>query len=275
MHSRKAVREMNVMRIASYNLWNSDRGMPERGLHLVDTIKEVKPDIIGLQEVKNKAQFNYIEAELNMLHGVFFEHKGRVIEAEPWKENEGLAIFSNYQILDSTYMEYAMFALIDYSSTKILVVNLHLPWDSVLAKEKCILAINREIMKYKSDFRFILGDFNCSENSSVHQFLKGDRSLNYEEVYHYWTDLAEVAEEFLDVPKESTINLKTNPRWGRRVLADKSTRVDCIFMHDCFPNDYPIPKGFQYFGKCVNSDTNLCPSDHYGVCVDLQMPKKK
>lgn len=116
---------------------------------------------------------------------------------------------------------------------------------------------------------------NCGEHSSVHQYLRGDTSLHGTEVKTYWTDLACVAEEWLGVRKELTLNLKTNPRWKGQTVTDNSTRVDCIFMHDCFPRECPILKTLSTFGKAISEAPGLCASDHYGVYVDLQMPYEK
>ncbi len=40
------------MRIASYNLWNADEGMPIRAQQLVTEIQTVQADILCLQEVR-------------------------------------------------------------------------------------------------------------------------------------------------------------------------------------------------------------------------------
>ena len=123
-----------------------------------------------------------------------------------------------------------------------------------------------------SDYHFILGDFNCSEESSVLRYLGGNTSLNGTGVTAYWTDLALVAEELLEIKREMTLDIKKNPRWKGQSIIDNSSRVDCIFMHDCFPKAYPALKDFHYFGKAIGEKSGLCASDHYGVCADLQMP---
>ena len=43
------------MRIATYNIWNSATGMPERKQQLIEEIIKISADIICLQEVPNKA----------------------------------------------------------------------------------------------------------------------------------------------------------------------------------------------------------------------------
>lgn len=39
------------MKIATYNVWNSDTGMPERENQIIDEINALDADIIALQEV--------------------------------------------------------------------------------------------------------------------------------------------------------------------------------------------------------------------------------
>jgi hypothetical protein len=48
--------------------------------------------------------------------------------------------------------------------------------------------------------------------------------------------------------------------------------MDCIFIHDCYPKEYPSLVDFKYFGKNIDKETGLCASDHYGVVATLDMP---
>ncbi|QNO15946.1 endonuclease/exonuclease/phosphatase family protein [Alkalicella caledoniensis] len=263
------------MKIATYNIWNSEKGMPERENQIINEINALDSDVIVLQEVKNEEFNENLLKSTSYKHYSFAQHEGRVVVAEPWKDREGLAVYSKYPITYTKYIEYALIVLVEQMGSSILFVNVHLPWDSVIVKEECIVNIIKEISTIQSDYRFILGDFNCSDTSSVHQFLKGDRSLNGAEVTPYWTDLAYVAEEFLGIKRELTLDLSTNPRWKGQSLTDVSTRVDCIFIHDCFPKPYPKLKDLLYFGKEVDEKSGMCASDHYGVFIDIQMPFEK
>lgn len=260
------------MKIATYNVWNSDTGMPERDQQIIDDINTLDSDIVVLQEVRNDAFIQRLLQGTNYKNYCFAPHEGRVVAVEPWRRNEGLAVYSKYPITFTKYMEYALIAVVEHMGSSILVVNVHLPWDSVIAQEDCIVSIVEEISAISADYRFILGDFNCSEKTSVQQFIKGERSLNGQEVSPYWTDLALVAEEHLGIKTEMTLDLINNPRWKGKPLTDNSARVDCIFFHDCFPKPYPVLKAFNYFGKEVSEETGFCASDHYGVFADLQMP---
>lgn len=263
------------MNLATYNVWNSDTGMPEREHQIIAEVNALGADVIALQEVRNQAFNQRLLQEMNYKNSCFAPHEGRVVAVEPWRQNEGLAVYSKHPIKFTKYIEYVLMVVIEHLGHSILLVNVHLPWDSVIAQEECIIKIIQEISTISSDYRFILGDFNCSETSSVQQYLKAHQSLHKTEVNHYWTDLALVAEEFLGIKKEVTLDLSNNPRWKGKPLTDNSARVDCIFIHDCFPNPYPILKALQYFGKDVSEKSGFSASDHYGVFADLEMPYEK
>lgn len=259
------------MKIATYNIWNSETGMPERENQIIDEINALDSDVIVLQEVKDRMLSEKLLQCTNYKNYCFVPHEGKATEAAN-SGDEGLAVYSKYPIIYSKYIDYALIVIVKHMSNLILLVNVHLPWNSIMAKEECMINIIKEISTISSDYQFILGDFNCSETSSIHQYLLGNISLNGTEVKPYWTDLALVAEEFLGIKKEMTLDLTNNPRWKGKSITDISTRVDCIFIHDCFPKPYPTLKTFRYFGKEIDERSGMCASDHYGVFADLQMP---
>lgn len=259
------------MKIATYNIWNSDHGMPEREQQIIDQIKSLDADVIALQEVRDQVFNQKLAYDTGYEHFCFASHKDG-LNISGVSMDEGLSVLSKHPIIYLKHIKDALIVIIKQHDQTILFVNVHLPWDSVLAQEKSIVNIMNEIATLSSDYRFILGDFNCAETSSVHQYIKGYRSLNNTEVKHYWTDLALVAEEFLGIEIEKTLDLSTNPRWKGRNLTDISMRVDGIFIHDCFPKAYPTLYAFSTFGKEINSLTGLCASDHYGVVAELIMP---
>ena len=260
------------MKIATYNIWTSDRGMPARENHIIAELNALDSDIIAIQEVKNKAMNERLLQGTDYKYYSFAPHEGNVLSDEPDRQNEGLAVYSKHTITYSKYIDYALIVVVEHMGKTISLANLHLPYHSVLAKEACIVSTLKEISALSSDYQFILGDFNSNETSSVHQYLKAQISLYGTEVKAYWTDLAYVAEEFLGVKREMTLDLSNNPRWKGQSLTDNSSRVDCIFIHDCFPLAYPKLRDFRYFGKDIDENTGLCASDHYGVFAELEMP---
>lgn len=251
------------MKIASYNIWNSDRGFPKRLNQIIDEINSLEADILCLQEVSQER----LEVILQGTHYTFdysVEQEGIVGE---------LAILSKHPILFKAEGKYALISVIEYQGIKLSIANLHLPYDRIKEREDEIIKVESDVLGVEADFSFILGDFNCSEHSSVYRFLSSDVTLNGHECHTYWIDLALVAEERHDIKREMTLDLMHNPRWKTGNVCDCSARVDLIFMHDCFPNDYPAMQAYRYFGKSVDEETGLSPSDHYGVMVDLTFNK--
>lgn len=184
-----------------------------------------------------------------------------------------LSIYSKHPIVDTIDIEYAQLAVIQVGDHTISITNLHLPWKSILVKEKGIVNISNQVSRIKADYKVILGDFNCEQDSSVQQFLKAHQSLNQCEVDQYWTDLTDVAEENLGVKRINTLDLKHNPRWKGVELTDISSEYDKIYIQDSHPKPYMQLKGFGFFGTQVDEDSGWCPSDHYGVYADLEFPE--
>ena len=70
-----------------------------------------------------------------------------------------------------------MNVLFESDGRRISLTDVHLPWDSIKAKEEQIVAIDRFCHEQKNevDYFVVLGDFNCGLNSSVHRFMTGNR----------------------------------------------------------------------------------------------------
>lgn len=120
------------MIIATYNVWDSDVGMPIRTKHLIDEIVEVKADIICLQEISNRSK-----------HDSFSSHCG--YDHSYWQAQTGLSILSRYPIEKTADFQYAASAYIKFESKTILIVNVHLPWEKASLREQAIVGIVEKI----------------------------------------------------------------------------------------------------------------------------------
>ena len=251
------------MRIATYNIWNSSRGMPHRKKQIINEIDNTKADIIGLQEV-TKEIYEYLEEELTMFRYSYFH--------EFATEYKGLALFSKNKLKNNRYIENAILSTFKFNDETITVINIHLPWDSVLQREKLIIEIIKVSTKVESDYTFLLGDFNDFnglDNSSIHHYITGQRTLNSTEAEPYFYDLAEIYAEFTGKSPAKTLDLRNNPRWQGKQYAATSGRVDRIYYKEPFPKPFPLLKSVSIFGLEVNSESHYCASDHYGVLVEL------
>ena len=248
--------EVNMI-IATYNVWDSDAGMPVRFQHLIEEINEIKADIICLQEVSDRSEHD----RLSLLCGYADSH---------WQAQTGLSILSRHKIEKTVDFQYGTAAYIRFEGKKILAVNVHLPWEKASLRERAIADIAEDISGMEADYTFLLGDFNCSEKSSVYRFLTNEQSLSGADAYCF--DLAEAYAEMNGTKALPTLNFRENPRWG--VAEPKNTievnqRVDWILLMNPYPNKLPDLKKCTLFGTKVSQETHLAASDHYGVMVEI------
>lgn len=244
------------MRIISYNIWNSPVGMPERKTHIIAELQSVDADILCLQEVADSDTHHNIETALSFPYSYM-------------NEPAGISVFSNYRLSPVFDTEFSASVLI-HADTTLFLTNLHLPWNSASAREKAIAEIVRKserIHYADADQCMIAGDFNCSENSSVHRFLLGDQSLDGLDAYYF--DLAEAWSDITGTTAEATLNVRENPRWKGLKTIEKSHRFDRILVKNSYPSSLPVMSNFRLFGKSVLSAGAFCPSDHYGVLAEL------
>ena len=113
------------MRIATYNIWNTDKAVSERKLAILTQIKKVNADIVCLQEVMNYNYYKYITQKCDYQFFCFFNHTN---------EEEGLAVLSRYPIRESKYISNAVITAIEADRYLISLANVHLSWDSMLKK---------------------------------------------------------------------------------------------------------------------------------------------
>lgn len=251
------------MRIATYNLWNSESGMPVREQYIIDEIRNINADVICLQEVSSKAQGEKITDKAGYRH-FFFDH---------YRDGEeGLCILSKIPFTQSdSWLEVAnaIYCSFSWNNKTIAIVNLHLPWDSVQEREKQIVDIVKNISGAKYDYVLLSGDFNCNDTSDVHRFLMGDCLLNQQEANPVWYDLAAAYAELAHTELESTINFRENPRFLNNTI-ELNARFDRILLRNTYPGEFPVLQKCAVFGKTIYSDIQLSASDHYGVAVDME-----
>ena len=63
------------MKIATYNIWNSENGMPYRGEYIVDEIAKINADILCLQEVQNRQLAEKIANNVGYKYWYFDNYK--------------------------------------------------------------------------------------------------------------------------------------------------------------------------------------------------------
>lgn len=250
------------MRIATYNIWNSQDGMPYRANHLAAEIEKVSADIICLQEVCNRKMAEDI-SKLNDYNFCYFENYSG--------EDEGLAILSRSPVIRTVSLlgrANALIGLFEVCEKILCVVNLHLPWDSPIKRERQIIEINSCLEEEQFDYAIMAGDFNCTETSDVNRFLLGECLLDGKKSRYHWYDLAlSYAERIISKP-DCTLNFTKNPRFTNNTI-EVNSRVDRIMLRNTYPMEFPKLENCHIFGQKVYDDTKLSASDHYGVLAEI------
>lgn len=245
------------MRIATYNVWDSGMGMPARLGQLADEITGAEADVVCLQEVSSREWHDRLSA----LCGYGNAH---------WQAQTGLSILSRYPIHQTADLEYGAFARVQIEGKALLIVNVHLPWERASLREKAIVNIVERTADIEADYTLLAGDFNSSENSSVHRFLTGEQSLLGADAYYF--DLAAAYAELCGTRAAATLNFRENPRWGAggtKNTMEVNQRFDWILCKNPYPAELPILKGCALLGTGVSGETRLAASDHYGVVAEL------
>ena len=257
------------MRLATYNVWNDKATIDRRLPQLVQEIKAANADVIGLQEVTQPI-YDALAEKLDYMYHRYAMYHG---QDEGHGEAEGLAIFSKFPIEDAFFLntsaEYAnsdaLHVLLRAGGLALSVTNLHLPWDSALAKERQIVAIDRYIKtRTDADERVLLGDFNCGLTSSVHNYLIGEQTLLGQESKPYWWDLASTYAAVQGIPNRPTLDFQRNPRW-----TDCTTETPLVYDRILISAGGEHLGNVDLFGTAISPATGLSASDHYGLLADI------
>ena len=251
------------MKIATYNVWNSESGMPYRSNYIVNEIKKIKADVMCLQEVCNKEFAENIANNVGYQYWYFDNYIN---------EEEGLCILSNVPFVECDSwlnVSNAIYCSFWYNDKKISIINVHLPWNSVVERERQIVDIVTAVDKKTYDYVYMVGDFNCSDSSDVQRFLNGECVLRNCESMPCWYDLALSYAELTDTNPEYTLNFRENPRFKHNTI-ETNARFDRILLRNTYPSDFPILKECIIWGQTIYKDINLSASDHYGLMVKIE-----
>ncbi len=258
------------MKFATYNVWYPNIEL--RTEQLINEINRTDADIIGLQEVTPLFYQSLISSASYPYH-TYLSYGD--------DDGYGLALLCRYPFLEQfslfTSNEYdnsiAQNIVFEKDGMRFSVTNVHLPWDSALAKEKQIVAVDKYIhgQKDTANFFILLGDFNCTLASSVHHYLLGDQSLLGCEAKPYWNDLATVHSTLNGYSIVPTLDFVSNPRWQGKNTNYIPDTCDRIYIMESFNWDYEFKLcDVKVFGQEVSPVTGYAPSDHYGLLAEVQ-----
>ena len=263
------------MRFATYNVWYPEIDI--RAKQLLAEIDKVDADVIGLQEVP-PAFYEELVRKCKYEHCRYVPYADEYMDID---EKIGLAILCKHPIAEHFSLfdsaengnSIAHNVIFETGGIRFSVTNVHLPWDSVLAKEQQIVAVDKFIhaQKDNANFFILLGDFNCALNSSVHHYLLGEQTLLGCESKPYWNDLAGAHAALHDYAIAPTLDFVNNPRWRGKNTVYVPDTYDRIYVMESFNWDYTFSlHDVRIFGTEVSQKTGYAPSDHYGVFADVE-----
>ncbi len=260
------------MKIATYNVWNEDKGIGNRFEQIIQEINSVDADIIGLQEVTPFFYKNYLIKISGYRYCIYGKYRD---------EEEGLAVLSKYPIDEHFFLHEsekyfnsrALAVCFESDGIRFSFTNVHLPWDSIKEQETQVIAIDRYLHEQSTrvDFSILLGDFNNDVHSSVDRFLLGEQTLNGYESNPYWNELANVFAKLNNMPLRATLDVINNPRWKGKNTIYKPSVMDRIYIMDNWFDTSLL--SVEIFGTDISAKNNLSASDHYGVVAEVEFCK--
>ena len=123
----------------------------------------------------------------------------------------------------------------------------------------------------QAEYFIMLGDFNCSPQASVHRFLLGEQTLAGREARPYWYEVSSVYAAVHGQALRPTLDCVHNPRWAGRcdpkpTIAPEN--FDRLYVMD--DGGECLIRRVELFGTQKDEESELCPSDHYGVLAELE-----
>lgn len=247
------------MRIATFNIWNNPTSWSERIESICATVKTVAADVLALQEVRT-----YMDGEqvIDVARHIANEtgYPFCVFLAYPDSPDEGLAVLSripletkdaiwHHDVEEANYC--AMRVTFQAAGHTFGLTNAHLNWRSPEIREAQMQAVHEWIGEGER-YELLCGDFNDDPRSKIHRDLTDNR----------WVDVATCHRG----GDEPTLDYLHNPYLKQDALLKPSARYDwMLWRHD--ERSVPLISNVEVFGK--TSVTDVLPSDHYGVFVDL------
>ncbi len=263
---------MKSLRIVTLNLWNGQRGVERRMEVLMPQLLALQPHVVTLQEVlesptgvqQGKLIASALRAEYRF---------GCVDECSP-DGPIGNAIVSRLPIRGESHLKLpgppgdrrgAVRCELETEAGRFSIVTTHLTWelDGPQHREQQVLVLDEFARANPGPIPTVMtGDFNCTPDSLVHQFLTGRASLQARGTY--WRDTFQRRHPHSDGFTWSA----RNPYVARSV--ERNRRVDYIFVG---PMKDDGPGAVLHARVVLDLPGADCvyPSDHFGVFAEIAL----
>jgi endonuclease/exonuclease/phosphatase family metal-dependent hydrolase len=264
---------MRAVRIVTLNIWNNSGNPDARFEVLIPQLIALQPQLVALQEVR-EVTGGRNQAEM-IAKALRADWRFAVADADSPGGPIGNAILSRMPILSESVLPLpserfndrrnALRCDIQTPSGRLPFVSTHLSWelDGAPEREQQIVLLDEWAKRDPSELPAIIcGDFNCTPESLVHQFLTGRASLLGRGTY--WRDAYQRRHPHSDGFTWSA----RNPYVARSI--ERNRRLDYVFvgpMRDGGPGAVlhsrvvlDLPNGEEVFA-----------SDHFGVFVEVAL----
>ena len=285
---------MTNLRVVTLNLWGIEPPLDARLALAARQLRALAPDVVCLQEVRpldgrsGRTTADVLAAALDMT-----AHYETAVAWEAMHDlpsgQEGLAVIAR-TIRDTRVLalpearpreaRILLSAAIDTAGGPIWVHTTHLHYrlDDGVAREHQVLAVDAAIRRFGRDNdsppQILCGDFNAPADSDEIRFLRGLTTLGGRRT-HFQDAWLRLHREPVpgDGPAEGITRSSENrfPRSPRAHILAR--RIDYVFIttrkkdgrgtvHDC---------RVVLTEREGTGEISFCASDHYGVCVDVQI----
>jgi endonuclease/exonuclease/phosphatase family metal-dependent hydrolase len=260
------------IRIVTLNLWNGQRGVEQRMEVLLPQLLALQPHVVTLQEVIEKP--GVMQQGHLIASAMRAEYRFACVDAESVGGPIGNAIVSRLPITGERRLTLpgpphdrrgALRCEVTTPAGRVSVVTTHLSWelDAPHIREQQVLALDEFARANPGELPTLMtGDFNCTPDSLVHQFLTGRASLAGRGTY--WRDCFQRRHPHSDGFTWSV----RNPYVARSV--ERNRRVDYVFVG---PMKDGGPGAIQHARVVMDlsGDDSIFPSDHFGVFAEIAL----
>jgi len=268
---------MDCVRVVTLNMWGEQQPLERRLEMILLGLKELRPDVIGLQEVRQIAGQLPNQAEtLAKQLGYQFVWA----PATKWGGgDEGVAILARHPIGAHEHVtlpparpeetRVCLMARVDTPAGAVHCYTTHLNYRLThgIEREQQVLAIDDFVRTHKSELpKIVMGDFNATPDHDEIRYLRGLHTLANRRAF-YQDAFARRH------PVESEAGFtwaRRNPFTERLRWLERDRRIDYIFLT-------PISRdgrGVVQDARIVldRPDPDGCyASDHFGVLADIQV----
>ena len=262
-----------MIRAVTINIWNRQGPWPERLALLRRRLRELDPDIVGLQEVlhlpgspPDQAEEIAAPLELASVYGPAWLIAGGPLAF-------GNALLSRWPILEHANLPLpvdephesraVLHALLDTPKGRLRVFVTHLSWQFHVAhlRARQVRAIDDAVHALVGRDELppiLMGDFNAEPDSDEIRFLRGLTALGGRGTY--WADCFHIAGQ-----GPGDTYTRANPYAAD--LREPARRIDYIFVRGPDKQKRGEPLAARVVLDTPEDD--IWPSDHFGVLAEI------